>query len=53
MLNNFKWYRKLRGGVWYKYYPDIHGMTTFEYWTQNKDNLAEHEIIIKTEDYGK
>ena len=52
-MNRFKWYRWFKGGVWYKYYPDIHGCTHMRFWTQDKNSIVSHEIVIKTENYEK
>jgi hypothetical protein len=51
MLNNFKLYRWLKGGIWYQYYPDLNCCTYMKFWTQNKNSIAKHEKIIKIEDY--
>ena len=53
MLNNFKWYRRFKGGIWYKYYPDLNCCSYMTFWTQDKTSLAKHEKIIKTENYEK
>ena len=50
-LTTFKWYRRLKGGIWYKYFPKMYPYMSF--WTQNKDSLYEHEVIDKIEDYSK
>jgi len=46
---NFKLYRKWQGGIWYNYIPVMFQYMSF--WTQDKDNLQSHEIVVDTEDY--
>jgi hypothetical protein len=62
MLNNFKWYRKLRGGVWYKV---VENSYTYDetinealpedniFWIRNvsKSFIEKLYNIIKTENY--
>lgn len=51
MLNNFKWYRKLRGGRW-EFITDIYHY--IEYWIRNrKEQLNHNQHIVITEDYDK
>lgn len=49
IFSNFKWYRKLKGGTWYKYFlrpiPYIH------LWT--RDELLPWEIQMDKEYHGK
>jgi len=53
-LSEFKWYRKRRGGRWYKVRVVAHesGWTdgNIEYWTRT---VKVGEEIIKTENYTK
>jgi hypothetical protein len=52
-MDNFKWYRKLRGGTWFLVkteYPrqlNISG-PVYPYWTRF---TTEHDKVIKTEVY--
>ena len=66
MLNNFKWYRALRGGVWYKhiresytYESGIGAMLEYEkFWNRDSENSVETEdyrtenekLMAKTDD---
>ena len=46
MLDNYKWYRKLRGGIWYKlYYKKMESIDRI-FWskTHNGHNILEMEI---------
>lgn len=51
-LSEFKWYRKKKGGIWYKVSKTAHGSgwtdQTVEYWVRE---VKEGETIIKTEKY--
>jgi hypothetical protein len=59
-LRQFKFYRKLRGGIWIYIFADIsHG---FYFWERIKDdesieyfmdNEPKHHSIIEIEDYSK
>ena len=62
MLNNFKWYRALRGGVWYKNKITIDktglsDLVHFYKWTRNsylKDTskeVGDSVRVVKTETY--
>lgn len=50
-LSSFKFYRKYKGGIWYRYYPRMYPYMSF--WTQDKNSVYSHEIIDLTEDYEK
>lgn len=50
-ITNYKWYRKYKGGIWYRYFPKMFPYMSF--WTQDKDSLYDHEVIDKIEDYTK
>jgi len=49
MLDSFKWYRKLRGGVWYKI--QIRQMISIDrvFWSRTHNGYN----ILKTENYEK
>lgn len=54
ILNNFKWYRKLRGGNWYcnRYIYDA-GRTMFCVWKRTKGNTTGGSgYNLKTENYS-
>ncbi len=47
-MNNFKWYRKLRGGIWtYKY----HYMYECNFWIREESNIYK-EIIEPNKNYN-
>jgi len=46
---DYRWYRKWHGGKWYNYSPRMYPYMSF--WTQDKDSLAEHEILCEEEEY--
>jgi hypothetical protein len=48
MLDNLKWYRKLRGGLWRKVM--IKRFNVSDFWTRNRTPFNE-EVVAKEEDY--
>jgi len=52
MLNYFKWYRKLRGGIWYKNYIESYTFedgiaSLYSYYEWSREALN----VVETEDY--
>ena len=53
ILSDYKWYRKKKGGTWYKIVEkDVSGFgAPSEYWDQKKPKTR-HDIIIGKEEYS-
>ena len=47
MLSEFRWYRRWRGGRWYRVRTDMHPQ--MEFWVRNDPGSDE---VIDYEDYG-
>ena len=57
MLDNFKWYRKWRGGIWYKHQFTSDALelsVTFigEWWARYGE-INRYSRVMKTENYTK
>jgi len=52
-LANFKWYRKRKGGIWYKrqntYQLPVSTLSYF--WTNKYANINRYTIVVETENY--
>ena len=55
MLNSFKWYRRLRGGVWYynRYIYDLGRGVMFVWERKQGNKIGGSGYNIKTENYEK
>lgn len=52
-LNQYQWFRRLRGGKWYRKKWDLGGLSFGKYWTNNPIILEHCEELIETEDWTK
>lgn len=49
IFEKYKWYRKMKGGVWKNYFPRMYPYIVL--WTRGK--LYSHEVECGREDWGK
>ena len=52
-MNNFKWYRKLCEGTWYKYQMTGQIPCYGSFWSRKNMEDSRFCIKVKTENYGK
>lgn len=52
-LSKFKWYRKRKGGIWYKHQNtyQLPGLTFSYFWTNEYGTINRYTKVVETEDY--